>query len=220
MKSYFWVVCSKLFTITSYVQLEPSLRCKGERLMRGKIFVFIFIATQSTVAADTNSDLARCRTELDNLKRLVCYDSIVNTQDTTVASAKDDKSKSSSVRIEVLDSRILIQEENTRKQIYRPRIVLYPSFKNNTDKTVVAIEHTILIKDAFEDTLIDTVSKLDIKIEPNQISNNRINYWWEDNKFIHAEAFDRLVGPVSTGAAKVLITVKRAIFADGSSEIY
>ncbi len=112
------------------------------------------------------------------------------------------------------------QGKDLDKRVYSPRVEAIPTFKNVSKKTVVAIEHTLIIADAFGEKVIDGTSKLDIKIPPGKTVQSETFYYWEDNQFISSEPYDRLYGPVGTGVAKATIAVTKAVFSDGSVETY
>lgn len=182
--------------------------------MRYLITTGLLIASTMAVSADPLTDLKTCKAETDTQKRLACFDAInVETTDQPVAEKKI-------APVTQVKAVLRIQRVDPQKRVYNPRIELIPTFKNDTKKTVVAIEHTLVVTDAFGDKIIDGVSKLDIKIPPGKTVESEQIYWWEDNQFIQNQPFDKLQGPVSTGVAKATLEVKKAVFSDGTSESY
>lgn len=185
-----------------------------------RLFATILILSLSGVArADLASDFALCRAEPDSLKRLTCFDNIVVDRNTEKSNTVQNVVSSTAP---ILLTRVVlrVQQEDHQRSVFSPRVELVPTFKNEAKKTVVAIEHTLTITDAFGDKVIDSVAKLDIKIPPGKTVQSESFYYWEDNQFIPNEPFDRLYGPVNTGVAKATLIVKKAVFADGTTESF
>ncbi|MGM4913203.1 hypothetical protein [Rhizobium sp. 768_B6_N1_8] len=110
------------------------------------------------------------------------------------------------------------QNKNYKRDICHDRIELVPTFKNSSDKTVVAIAHTVTITGAFGDTIIEGESKLDTKIPPGKTVESENIFFWEDNQFIQGEPYDKPTGPVSTGTAKATLNVTKVIYSHGTSK--
>jgi hypothetical protein len=176
--------------------------------------------------ADTIADMKSCRSEADSLKRLTCYDAIKidgeNTpadSQTSAAVPKGDETKSNSP-ITAAKVRLEIRQKDFRRQILNDQIILVPTLRNGTKKTLVAVELNMTISDAFGEKIVDQIARLDIKIAPGKTVESDSIFYWKDNPFISDEIYDKLVGPVSTGVAKASLDVKRAVFSDGTTESY
>ncbi|NLS20747.1 hypothetical protein HGP16_30020 [Rhizobium sp. P40RR-XXII] len=177
----------------------------------------ILMLTAGTALAGLSEDITTCKTEPDSLKRLTCFDAIKVGE---AQSSRPTDQPKAAAPITLVNARLLLQEKDLRKRIYSPRVELIPSFRNGTKKTVVAIEHTMAITDAFGDEIIEGKSKLDIKIPPGKTIESELFYSWEDNQFIQDEPFDKLLGPVKTGVARATLIVTKAVFSDGTTETY
>lgn len=184
--------------------------------MRLTMMVAIILLTGGAATADVATDVQRCKQETDSLKRLTCYDLIEPASETSLP----ELAVKSEAPIKLSSVVLRQQAPDYNRHIFNARIELVPTFKNDTKKTVVAIEHTLVVKDAFGETIIDGVSKLDVKIQPGKTGKSDQFYFWDDNQFMQSEPYDRLVGPVSTGTAKATLEVKKAVFSDGTSEAY
>ncbi|PDT47431.1 hypothetical protein CO661_11850 [Sinorhizobium fredii] len=172
----------------------------------------------SSAAADLATDLQRCRAETDSLKRLTCFDSIRPEGAATAAHIAPRPQSASPVTI--TDVELRTQGKDLKSSVYNPRVEAILTFRNDSKKTVVAVEHTLIIADAFGEKVIDGSSKLDIKIPPGKTVRSETFYYWQDNPFMSGEPYDRLYGPVGTGVAKATIAVTKAVFSDGSVETY
>lgn len=186
--------------------------------MRYLIIAVALALWAGEAAADLASDFQACKSETDSLKRLTCFDAI-STDGSTVAARPAGQTKSPAP-IKLAKATLRLQERDLSKMVFSSRVELIPTFKNETKKTVVAIEHTIIVTDAFGDKIIDGQSKLDIKIPPGDTIQSELYYSWEDNQFIQNEPFDKLLGPIKTGVAKAFLTVTKAVFSDGTTETY
>ncbi|RSB59262.1 hypothetical protein EFD55_32725 [Rhizobium pisi] len=186
--------------------------------------MMVLLATPAV--ADTIADMKSCRGEADSLKRLTCYDAIKidgeNTpadSQTSAAVPKGDEAKSNSP-ITAAKVRLEIRQKDFRRQILNDQIILVPTLRNGTKKTLVAVELNMTISDAFGEKIVDQIARLDIKIAPGKTVESDSIFYWKDNPFISDEIYDKLVGPVSTGVAKASLDVKRAVFSDGTTESY
>lgn len=182
--------------------------------MRYIITYALLGASAVAALAEPNTGMESCKDELDNQKRLACFDAL--------STVRADASTNVQAKATITPDKVVlrIQRPDARKRIYNPRVELLPSFTNSSKKTAVALETAIQITDAFGDKIIDVVSKIDVKIPPGKTVESEQIYWWEDNQFIQGQPFDRLQGPVSTGAAKAIVTVTKAVFSDGSVESF
>lgn len=180
------------------------------------VALFAAVSAPSIVHADPVSDLVRCKAEPDSLKRLNCYDAIAvqETQNPSPVLTP------ASAPISMTDVQLRIQMKDVSSRIYHNRLEVVPTFKNMSDKTVVAIEHTLKMTDAFGEAVVDSTSKLDIKIPPKKTVQSETFYFFEDNPFIYDEAYDKLSGSVSNGSAKATMTVVKAVFSDGTTASY
>lgn len=174
--------------------------------------------TASAAAADLASEFRACSAETDSSKRLTCFDAIKIEPSGTAAQSVPRPQSTSPITMTTVVLRT--QAKDLQNHVFSPRIEALPTFKNDAKKPVVAIEHTLVIADAFGEKVIDGSSKLDIKIPPGKTVQSETFYYWEDNQFLPGEPYDRLYGPIGTGMAKATITVTKAIFSDGSVESY
>ncbi|NKK37641.1 hypothetical protein GFL72_23865 [Rhizobium leguminosarum bv. viciae] len=177
--------------------------------------------TASASYADLISDVRSCKGESDSLKRLTCFDAIVipgpaeaSTEPTTPSNTR------SKAQVETVSAKMRVQNKDYQRQVFNARVELVPTFKNTSEKTVVAIAHTLTVTDAFGDKIVDGESKLDIKIPPGKTAVSETFYFWDDNPFIQGEPYDKLTGPVSTGTAKATLIVTKVIYSDGTSESF
>lgn len=187
--------------------------------MRRLLLTAVFAALAGTASADFASDFATCKAETDSLRRLTCYDALPFV-DASSKSPGESTAKSRTSQIELTKATLRIQEKDFEKQVFTRRVELVPSFKNGSKKTVVAVEHSLQISDAFGKLIVDGSSQLDIKIAPGKTVQSDNFYLWDDNPFIADEVFDKLQGPVSTGVAKATLRVTKAVFSDGTLESY
>ncbi|NTH66577.1 hypothetical protein G6K88_21995 [Agrobacterium rhizogenes] len=176
--------------------------------------------------ADTIADMKSCQGEADSLKRLTCYDAIKIDDENTPADSqtfavlpKEDEAKSNSP-ITAAKVRLEIRQKDFRRQILNDQIILVPTLRNGTKKTLVAVELNMTISDAFGEKIVDQIARLDIKIAPGKTVESDSIFYWKNNPFISDEIYDKLIGPVSTGVAKASLDVKRAVFSDGTTESY
>lgn len=171
-----------------------------------------------TAQADLSSDLLSCKSEPDSLKRLTCFDRISVEDQASASKAAPVQTTSSPITMTNVVLRV--QKQDYKKDVFNPRIEALPTFKNDSKKTVVAVEHTLVITDAFGDNVIDSVGKLDVKIPPGETVQSDTFYFWDDNPFIANEPYDKLYGPIGTGVAKTSGVVTKVVFSDGSVETY
>lgn len=170
--------------------------------------------------ADVLGDLRSCKVESDSLRRLTCFDAIAVPGSEEPAAQTATEGNPAKASVELLSAKMRVQNKNYQRQIFNDRVQLVPTFTNTSKKTVVAIAHTLAITDAFGDKIVDSESKLDIKIPPGKTVESESFYLWEDNQFIQGEPYDRLTGPVSTGTAKATLNVTKVIYSDGTSESF
>ncbi|MDJ1632245.1 hypothetical protein [Rhizobium rhizogenes] len=180
--------------------------------MKSSVTILLFLGLMAAAGTAAAEDIQSCKSESDTAKRLACFDA--------VASRQADVPEKKEAPIKLAKASLRLVQADPRKRIYSSRIELIPTFTNETKKTVVALEHTVVVTDAFGDKIIDGQSRLDIKIPPGKTVESTMIYTWEDNEFIKDQPFDKLQGPVSTGVAKAVLEVKRAVFSDGSTESY
>jgi hypothetical protein len=188
--------------------------CEMKRL----VFGVVLVLAAGPAAADLASDFRACKGETDSLKRLTCFDAISVEADANASQTGPRPTSSSPITLTNIALRT--QGKDLERRVYSQRVEAVPTFKNGSTKTVVAIEHTLVIADAFGEKVVDGRSKLDIKIAPGKTVRSETFYFWEDNQFINDEPYDRLYGPVGTGVAKATIVVTKAVFSDGSVETY
>lgn len=188
--------------------------------MRGILAAGALLLALSNIAtANQNDDVLKCRIESDSLKRLTCYDAIQTTENND-NKLTSEPGAASTANIVTTDITLRRQGKDYKKQVYNSRIEAIPTFKNNTKKTLVAVELTMSITDAFGEKIVDGKDKLDIKIAPGKSQQSKMFFYWEDNPFIPNEPYDKLSGPVDTGVAKAEMKVIKAVFSDGTVEEY
>lgn len=161
-------------------------------------------------------EVSKCRGVADSLARLTCYDRLKI--GTPAVASQPVPGASSPVTMTSYDLRL--QPKDYRKEVFNERVELVPTLHNATKKTVIGVVLALTITDAFGDTIVDGSSKLDIRIPPGQTVESETFYFWDDNPFINNEVYDKLSGPVGTGAAKASAKVTRAVYSDGSSESF
>lgn len=188
--------------------------------MRRIVLTVLISAAAFPSFADLASEFAACKAETDSLKRLTCFDAISSAGGASAAISGGSKAKLDSSPIELTKATLRVQEKDFQRQVFNRRVELHPTFKNGSKKTLVAVEHTLQIHDAFGALIVNITSQLDIKIGPGKTAESDTFYLWEDNPFISDEPFDKLQGPVSTGVAKATLQVTKAVFSDGSVESY
>ena len=176
--------------------------------------------------ADITVDMKTCRSETDSLKRLTCYDAITTggenasaDNQTSAVAPKADEVKAGSL-ITPAKLKLEVRQRDFRRQILNDQVVLVPTLRNGTKKTIVAVEFSMTINDAFGEKVVDQIARLDIKIAPGKTVESDSIFYRQNNPFISDEIYDKLVGPVSTGVAKASLDVKKAVFSDGTSESY
>jgi hypothetical protein len=184
----------------------------GEKIMRTYVLIGILLIGATPVAAagvDAGSQLDACRQEQDTTKRLACYDAI----------GKQDQAESEKNTGDVtfVSAKLRVQEQDYDKEVFNSRVELHPTFRNGSKKTVIGIEHHFEITDAFGDVIVQGTDKLNVRIAAGKTASSGQFYFWQDNPFINNEAYDKLIGPVTNGTAKVTDTISKVIFADGSS---
>ena len=183
------------------------------------VYCCLFILAAAVAAkADLAADVQACKAETDSLRRLSCFDAIKI--EMAVKAAQPTGRSAGLGSVVMTDVSLRIQDKDPSSQVYNDRIEIQPTFKNNTQKTVVALEHTLVVTNAFGEPVVDGKSKLDIKIAPGQTVVSDNFYFFDDNPFIHDEVFDKLSGPIRTGVAKARMTVTKAVFSDGTIEVY
>ncbi|MGW6778321.1 hypothetical protein ACWF50_09745 [Brucella pseudogrignonensis] len=186
--------------------------------MKKTIIIALAVSAFSTLAiANQNDDILKCRDESDSLKRLTCYDALSTGSGNSTTVVKPAASPANIITTEIA---LRHQGKDFDRGVFNPRIEAVPTFKNNTKKTLVAVELAIVISDAFGEKIIDGKDKLDIKIAPGKSQTSNVFFYWEDNQFINNQPYDKLFGPVDTGVAKAEMKVLKAVFSDGSVEDY
>lgn len=113
-----------------------------------------------------------------------------------------------------------VQYKDRSKKIHRNKARLFIQFKNNSSKTVTGVEHEFLIKNSFGKVLYRGKDQMEVRIRPHKVSSNNLYYFWEDNKYMHDEVYDRVTTSFSNGTAKVEVKIKRVVFSDGSIKTY
>lgn len=153
----------------------------------------------------------------DSLARLTCYDAIsAGKVDLAIAAP----AAASASPIALVKSRLSLQEKDFQLSVFNPRIELRLSFNNSSEKAVVALAHTLVVRDAFGDTIVSQNGKLDITIPPHKTAESQSFYYWEDNPFIPDQPFDNMIGPVNERTATVEIKVTKVVFKDGTIETF
>ncbi|WP_210180157.1 hypothetical protein [Martelella sp. AD-3] len=185
--------------------------------MRIVLFTVVIALLAGAARADLANDISACRAETDTLKRLVCYDAI-----TVKTAPVDPAPKQTAGQSPVTASKIELryQPKDTDNWVFNSRVEAYPSFVNNSDKTVVAIGLKLTIKDAFGENVVNARGTLDMIIPPGETVESPSYYSWDDNPFSGDDPFDDLVGPVKTGVAKASIVVTDVVYDDGTIESY
>lgn len=185
-----------------------------------QLFPLVFLLVAGQAQADVTNDVRACKAETDSLKRLTCFDAIVLPETGAATAPLASPGAKAKASVELVSAKMRVQSKNYERQVFSDRIELVPTFKNSSKKTVVAIAHTLTITDAFGDKILEGEGKLDIKIPPGKTAESETIYFWENNPFIQGEPFDKLTGPVSTGTAKAVLDVTKAVYSDGTSESF
>ncbi|AZV21580.1 hypothetical protein [Mesorhizobium sp. M7A.F.Ce.TU.012.03.2.1] len=179
------------------------------------IFSVVFVATAN---AQSFENIENCRQLLGNADRLACYDALK--PDEPLPLKTEPAASVPDPLVKLALARFNVQEENVRQRIYSSRIELHLSFSNASAKRVSALALLITIRDAFGDEILVNDSKLDINIQPGGSTASNTFFFWEDNQFIHDDAYSKLIGPVTAGTAKTEVTVKRIVYQDGTLDTY
>ncbi|MCA0000916.1 MULTISPECIES: hypothetical protein [unclassified Mesorhizobium] len=174
------------------------------------------LLSANLACADPSADIVSCRSMADSLARLTCYDRIDIGE--AKPSTPSPAASASPSPVSMVSAKLSLQGKNWERNVYNPRIELRLRFKNSSSKLVVAIGHSVVIRDAFGDTIVNQDGKLDITIPPNKAVDSESFYYWEDNPFISNEPFDKMVGAVQEDTAKVDVRVTRIVYKDGSIE--
>ncbi|TIN40400.1 MAG: hypothetical protein E5Y10_09305 [Mesorhizobium sp.] len=181
------------------------------------VSAFISLVFAGNASAQSFQSVENCRQLVENVDRLACYDALQPDETTMkiepVATLAD-------APVKMARARFNVQGEDARHSIYRPRIELHLSFANSSLKRVSALALLVTIKDAFGDVILVNDSKLDINIRPGGSAASQTYFFWEDNQFMHDDAYSKLIGPVTAGTAKTEVAVKRVVYQDGSVEAY
>lgn len=184
-------------------------------MKHGACAVVAILLSTAQAAIGAGDDIARCREQADGLLRLTCYDNIVISDGNSARLSGPDKG---SVPVTLAKASLTVQPKNTDRSIYSPRIELHLRFKNASTKPVVAIGHSVLIRDAFGDSILQQDGKLDIQIAAASEADSPSFYYWEDNQFMPNDPYSKMVGSVDGGTAKVEVVVTRIVFKDGTIE--
>src|SRR5690606_6205693 len=131
-----------------------------------------------------------------------------------------DASKPSRPAVAFVSADLRHQDKDYDLDIFSPRMELRPVFRNDSEKTVIGISHRMTVRDVFGEVIVQGVDNLDIRLEPGKTGGPNTFYLWEDNQFIRDEPYDRLMGPVSAGTAKVEFEILKVVYSDGTTESY
>ena len=99
---------------------------------------------------------------------------------------------------------------------YSAHVRAYFQFRNNHTIEMTGVEYQVVFRDAFGDVLYQTELRFQSRLQPNEVSEMDRYWYWEDNAFVDEEPYDHLQAAASAGTIKVEVTLKRAVFADGS----
>lgn len=181
-------------------------RLGGKHMLKYLILAAVVAASPAVAANDAVLDA--CRQEQDTTKRLACYDAI-GKQDEADAEKKTGD-------VTFVSAKLRVQEQDYDKEVMSPRVEMHPTFRKGSKKTVIGIEHHFEITDAFGDVIVKGTDKLNVRIAAGKTAPSGQFYFWEDNPFIYNQPYDKLIGTITNGTAKVTDTVTKVVFSDGS----
>ncbi|MER8921682.1 hypothetical protein [Mesorhizobium sp. M0802] len=179
------------------------------------IFFLVFVGGAN---AQSFQNIENCRQMVDGADRLACYDALKPDESLPLKTEPAASMPVSPVKLDL--ARFNVQDENPRQRIYSSRIELHLAFSNASAKRVSALALLITIRDAFGDEILVNDSKLDINILPGGSTASDTYFFWEDNQFMHDDAYSKMIGPVSAGTAKTEVAVKRIVYQDGTVDSY
>jgi len=182
-----------------------------KKLAIASMFAAALGAGPALAAGD--ADILRCREVEDSLARLNCYDRIA-------VEVPRASSSAASKAVTFVSAELRHQGEDYKRDIFSPRIEMHPVFKNGSGKTVTGIALRMTVRDAFGDVLIEGNDNLDIRLDPGKTGSAGTFYLWEDNPFIRTQPYDKMIGPVTAGTAKVEIDILKVVYSDGTVETY
>ena len=90
-----------------------------------------------------------------------------------------------------------------------------PLFKNLTSKTIVGFKFHAVFKSAFGDVVFAFDGESSERVQPDAMSTASTFYFFDDNKFMADEPYDRLQIFEATGTGTISATVTAVVFDDG-----
>ena len=120
--------------------------------------------------------------------------------------------------VEFVNSRVesLPADFSRDSKPYGAHVRAYFQFRNNSKKTLTGLVYETTFLDSFGDVLYKTTMKDQLKIPPGKTNRMSSFWYWEDNKFIDGQPYDKLQSAAGAGTIKVKVKIKKVAFEDGT----
>lgn len=127
-----------------------------------------------------------------------------------------------STSVEFLEARVerLPSDFSRDSKPYSAHVRAYFKFRNNSSKVLTGLIYVATFKDSFGDILYRTEIKDQLKIAPGSTSKMASFWYWEDNEFIDGEPYDKMQAAASAGTVGVSVSLKKAVFEDGTIQTF
>ncbi len=119
--------------------------------------------------------------------------------------------------IQTVSVRARVYGKDYEASRYSPEIVVTPTFRNLSSKTIVGIRGRIAVLDAFGRDVYSFGFRDDGKVAAGAQSAQRGGYKFEDNQFEDDDPFSRMYPLVSADNAKYSVKITELALSDGTS---
>lgn len=105
--------------------------------------------------------------------------------------------------------------EHNRGEYGQNFVRFMPVFENIGEKRIVGVKFTAQFLNSFGDELFSFSGNSDESVSPGKTSTHNIFYNFEDNQFIAAEPYDKLLPMVTNKSGNIKITLDMIAFEGG-----
>lgn len=103
---------------------------------------------------------------------------------------------------------------------YTAHIRLYFQFRNNSDKTIIALLYAAMFVDNLGNVLHEQEYGHVLRIDPRKESAKQGFWFLEDNVYDNDEVYDKLQRYVDDGTLTIRVEIKKGVFADGMIVVF
>lgn len=105
--------------------------------------------------------------------------------------------------------------EHKRGEYGQNFIRFMPIFKNISEKRIVGVKFTARFLNSFGEEILSFSGDSDEPISPGKTSTHNLFYNFEDNQFVPAERYDKLLPMVTNKSGSIKITLDMIAFEGG-----